>query len=69
MTKQYDVDTTGITSTTPVEKIPTTTFEQRKIANLETELHACVQELAKLRRDLARLKSDVSDIVSALRNG
>jgi len=29
----------------------------------------CVQELAKLRRDLARLKSDVSDIVSALRNG
>ena len=69
MTKQYDVDTTGTATVTPPEKISTVTFEQRKIANLETELHACVQELAKLRRDLARLKSDVSDIVSVLRNG
>ena len=69
MTKQYDVDTTGAVSTTPPEKISTNTAEQRKIAKLETELHVCVQELAKLRRDLARLKSDVSDIVSALRNG
>ena len=69
MTKQYNVDTTGTTTVAPPEKISTNTFEQRKIANLETELHACMQELGKLRRDLARLKSDVSDIVAALRNG
>jgi septal ring factor EnvC (AmiA/AmiB activator) len=69
MTKQYNVDTTGVVPVTPAEKVSTTTFEQRKIANLETELHACTQELSRLRRDLSRLKSDVSDIVAALRNG
>ena len=69
MKDQYNVDTTGVVPVTPAEKTSTNTFEQRKIVNLETELHACTQELARLRRDLARLKSDVSDIVTALRNG
>jgi len=69
MKDQYNVDTTGNVAVTPPEKVSINTAEQRKIAKLETELHVCVQELAKLRRDLARLKSDVSDIVTALRNG
>jgi septal ring factor EnvC (AmiA/AmiB activator) len=69
MKDQYNVESTGVVAVTPAEKVSTNTAEQRKIANLESELHACTQELARLRRDMSRLKSDVSDIVAALRNG
>jgi len=70
--EQYNTEgVVDISSTKPVTITPETKHIQ-SVENLVKQLQDSIgiqqQEIMRLRRDITRLKSDISDIVSVLKN-
>ena len=67
--KQYAGIGTPIEGTVPVSRTAVTkTPTDIKLAQLEEQLASQHQLILKLKRDIARLKSDVGDIVDVVNN-
>jgi len=66
--KNEPVADTGTVPVTPKKSITTKTGADIKIEQLEQQLVMQHKEILKLRRDIGRLKSDLSDIVNLVRN-
>ena len=63
MKEQYNHDTSGIMQV-PVAKGITITPEQQKIKMLEDQLSEQHHELTRLRRDIARLKDQLTEVAN-----
>ena len=67
--QQYkQADTEGTVRLTQPAQVTTRTPVDIKIQKLEEQLASQHQTISKLRRDIARLKSDIGDIVTTLKN-
>ena len=67
--KQYAGTATPMEGTVPVSKTAVTkTPTDIKLAQLEEQLTSQHQIILKLKRDIARLKSDIGDIVDVVNN-
>jgi archaellum component FlaC len=60
--------TTGEIRATSPAQVTTKTSTDIKIEKLEEQIANQHQLIVKLRRDIGRLKNDISDIVAVLRN-
>ena len=66
---QYKGNGTPTEGTVPVPKLAVTkTPADSKLQQLEEQLASQHQLILKLRRDISRLKSDVSDVIATLNN-
>ena len=66
--KQYKETGTPIEAPALTKKSSTKSSADIKLAQLEEQLRTHQQEVAKLRRDLGRLKNAISDLESVVKN-